>query len=201
MDMPLFLVGEDALCCALGSALLLQAGLQASDVTQAIKGGAGPFRAHIPRMNQIAARLPVLMIADGDQAACVVTQINAWLPRPKNPMLVLRLAVREAEAWALADSEGFSAFTELSPARLPRAPDDLDDAKQALLNLVSRSRRRVLRQEMLPSRHSRSKIGLGYNQHMQEFISQYWNPDRAAQRSPSLARAIPRIRGLLEQAI
>lgn len=192
------LVGEDELCTALGAALIEQSGQHTAIQLRQVAGGAARLREKIDKMNNVAENvMPVLMVADADQAPCPVTQRNSWLPAHAHPRLALRLAVREAEAWVLADHEGFSTFAQISPAKLPDAPEEIFDPKQALLSLIRFSKRRDLRDEMLPSKHSASPIGLGYNTHLKEYVRRFWRADRALHRAPSLARAIPRVVNLL----
>jgi len=196
---PVYLVGEDDLCAALARALVVQSGKPTRIEQCDVAGGFGPFRARIPGMNTVAQRVtPVSMVADADQSPCPVTQLKEWLPKRPSDRLALRLAVREAEAWAMADHEGFAEFAQLSSAKLPPAPERLPNAKQVLLKLIERCKRRELRGEMLPGKHDRSLVGLGYNIHLKVFVSNYWQAERAALRAPSLARAIPRIAALLE---
>jgi hypothetical protein len=193
----LFVVGEDQLCCSMAEALVAHAGVPV-EIRPLITGGADPFRRKIPAMNKVAdSVMPVLMVADGDQAACVVEQLNQWLPRNVSNRLLVRLAVREAEAWALADHVGFADFAQVSKDVVPPNPESEFDAKQALLSVIKRSRRRELRVEMLPSKGATSPVGLGYNVHMADFVKNHWSVDRAKERSPSLARTIPRIAELL----
>jgi hypothetical protein len=142
--------------------------------------------------------MPVLMVADADQAPCVVTQRNSWLPRDVSQRLSMRLAVKEAEAWVLADHVGFSKFAIVSRDLFPANPETEPDPKQALLALVKKSKRRELRDEMLPGKGATSKVGLGYNFHMTDFVKNHWNIGRAVDRAPSLARAIPRVTALLK---
>jgi hypothetical protein len=195
----LALWSEDALCSALGAALVAQSGVAVQIDINTIAGGAGPFKAKIGAMNNIALNvMPVLMIADGDQDNCVVKQRNAWFPRHASPRLALRLAVREAESWILADHEGFSDFANISRNALPPDPENLPDPKRALLDFIKRCKRRDLREEMLAPRTARSLTGLGYNLHLADFVKNHWQAARAASRAPSLARAIPRIAALLQ---
>ncbi|MNT53121.1 hypothetical protein D3C72_1901960 [compost metagenome] len=130
------------------------------------------------------------MIADGDQDPCVVAQRNAWLPNNPHENLILRLAVRETESWVLADYTAWSEFSEVSAAIIPPSPDELRDPKQSLLSLDAKSKKKVLREEMLPGRNSSAKVGLGYNVHMATFVRTAWSAFRAAERSASLRRAI-----------
>lgn len=198
MTSQVYIVGEDQLCCALGSALVFQSGMPARIECSQVMGGFGPFRAKIDAMNTVADRvMPVLMVADADQFSCVVEQRNSWMPKHAASRLSLRLVVREAEAWILADREGFCEFAQISVDLMPHSPEEIDSPKEHLLHLIKKSKRRQLRDEMLPARNSRSRMGLGYNLHMSEFVSEYWNAQRAAERSPSLARSIPRVAALL----
>jgi len=191
-------VGEDELCCAIADAMIAHSGVETGVQNRIVAGGAGPFRARIRPMNEVAMNvMPVLMIADADQATCAVTQRNTWLPANADRRLCMRLAVREAEAWVLADHEGFSDFANVSRALFPAQPETLDDPKRALLSIIKKCKRRELRDEMLPARGATSPVGLGYNVHMTAFVRNRWSIDRALERAPSLARAIPRVAALL----
>ncbi len=184
------LVGEDQLCCELGKAILHQVCPGSTISSEISTGGFGKFIEKVRSLNVLAAHMPVLMIADGDQNPCVVAQRNAWLPADPHENLILRLAVRETESWVLADYTAWSEFAELNAAKIPVSPDELQDPKQTLLNLLAKSKKRVLKEEMLPSKNSSSKVGLGYNVHMAAFVRTAWSAVRAAERSDSLRRAI-----------
>ena len=199
--MAMVLVGEDDLCCALGAALISQSGAMVSLDMLLSTGGAGPFRSTISRMNEVAAAgNRVLMVGDADQAACVVTQIRDWSPNNPSENLLIRLAVREAESWVLADEEGLAAFAKVSEAKIPPSPDELADPKADLLRVIRGCKRGDLKREMLPSKVSSPKVGLGYNLHLKTFVREHWRADRAARRSPSLARALPKIYSLLARS-
>jgi hypothetical protein len=196
--MPVFIVGEDQLCAELAQAIVLQSGKAVEIQSALVANGCAPFKTMIEKMNNIARNvMPVFMLADADQAPCVVTQRNQWMPTNPAQNFSLRLAVREAEAWILADHEGLSEFASFSAALMDRAPDELNDPKQELLRLIRRSKRRDLREEMLPKKGAKNLVGLGYNLHLTRFVREHWSADRASQRSPSLARSIPRVLALL----
>jgi hypothetical protein len=193
-----FVVGEDELCCVLAEALLSYVGLPFEVKQRLVSGGESKFRQKIPAMNNVAENvMPVLMIADADQAACVVEQRNSWLPSNPSARLAMRLAVREAEAWVLADHIGLSTFANVSKDIFPAQPEQEIDPKQTLLGIIKKCKRRDLRDEMLPQKGATSPVGLGYNIHMRDFVEKCWSAERAAWRAPSLARAIPRIESLL----
>ncbi|EPK1457718.1 DUF4276 family protein [Pseudomonas aeruginosa] len=196
MEECFYVVGEDQACCSLATVMIIQLGGEVK--LQSIEHGYGPFVAKIRNMNSIAQNvMPVVMLADGDQDTCVVAQRNKWMPPHPAGRFCLRLAVREAESWILSDREGLSQFADVSPAIIPVNPDELPDPKRSLLSVMQRSRKRVLRDEMLPGRSSNSLVGLGYNLHLKEFIETVWSAERAALNSPSLSRALNHIASLI----
>ncbi|WP_373981072.1 hypothetical protein LN047_02205 [Achromobacter sp. JD417] len=198
MSDTIFIVGEDDLCCSVGEALVRHTGIETTISQRLVAGGADPFKKKISAMNRVAEKImPVLMIADADQASCVVEQRNAWLPRGAHERLLMRLAVREAEAWILADDVGFARFASINQALFPRQPDEVADPKRTLLGLIARGKNRDLREEMLAPRGSKSLVGLGYNLRLAEFVGEHWHIERAIERSPSLARILPRLTAVL----
>jgi hypothetical protein len=152
--------------------------------------------------NYAAKHEPWIVLIDLDNEDCVVSALNTWLPEPSG-LMCLRVAVRELEAWLLADSERFSQYFSVSLALLPTAPDDLPDPKLALLNLVRRSRRSSIKFDMLPDPKLGQSIGPAYTARIIEFINAEdgWRAEIAAQRSPSLRRAIAGIEQLRDRVL
>ncbi|MHB1125146.1 MAG: hypothetical protein ACYC0T_20855 [Ramlibacter sp.] len=146
----------------------------------------------LPRYVQQAEHVqPVLCIADTDHK-CAVDLISEWLPYAHTDRFLFRLAVSEAESWLLSDGEAFAAFLGVPVANLPRRPDDLPDAKREVLRLASRSRVRLIRQEVV-SPFDSNKPGTGYNTHLCGFVRQHWRAPHAAAKSASLSRAVKRL--------
>lgn len=197
MSVPVYVVGEDGLCCALAKAMLVQTGSLGTAAYEQNASGFGEFVKKIPKMNDAAAVMPVLMLADGDQDACVVRQVKSWMPPHPSEKFMLRLAVREAESWILADREGLSTFADVNVAVIPGQPDLLPNPKETLLAVIRRSRRRILKDEMLPGRRSTASVGLGYVLHLTEFLAEHWSLERAAACSPSLSRSANRVIAVL----
>ena len=102
------------------------------------------------------------------------------------------MAVREVEAWLLADREAFAQFMAIPQANFSGSPDEIPDPKLYLLNVIRRKGRKAWHREMLPRGHAH--IGPGYNEALCQFIADVWNPERAARRSPSLKRAMNALR-------
>ncbi len=152
--------------------------------------------------NYAARHEPWVVLIDLDNEACVVSALNTWLPEPSD-LMCLRVAVRELEAWLLADRERFSQYFSVSLALIPMSPDDLQDPKLALLNLVRRSRRSSIKFDMLPDPKLGQSIGPAYTAKIIEFINAEdgWRANIAAQSSPSLQRAIEAIAQLRDRAL
>lgn len=192
----ILVVGEDALSVALGERLVA-AGLpgwempspaiNTSGVTKLVKA--------LPRYIEQSRHVqPVLCVADTD-GRCAVTLLGEWLPRTVPGHFMLRLAVSEAESWILADRSALADYLEIPSARVPTRPDELGNPKRELLHLARRSGRRLIRQEVVSGQDA-SKPGAGYNLHLRDFVARHWAAGRAAEHSPSLARALARVAAL-----
>lgn len=103
------------------------------------------------------------------------------------------MAVTESEKWLLADRDAFADALAVPIASLPWAPDEEIDPKRVVLNLARKSRRRVIREEVV-SPHDPNKRGTGYNLHLCAFVRSHWDAGRAAANSPSLERAVRRLK-------
>lgn len=187
------MVGEDALCCALGERLVQTCLPQWRLALQPIDTkGVTKLQAALPRYEQQAKNVqPVLCVADTD-GKCPVELLEQWLPNRASQRLLLRLAVTEAESWAMADAMGFAESFAVPLNKIPRNTDEVRDAKGAVLALAKRSKKRVIRDEMV-SPFDVTKPGTGYNLHLCSFVRATWQATHAAQHSPSLQRAMTRL--------
>ena len=93
----------------------------------------------------------------------------------------------------LADRPALADFLGISTGKVPDRPDELADPKAALLDLVRKSKRRELRQEILPKTGESSPVGLGYNDQWCRFVRDHWEIGRAAKSSPPLVRVVGRL--------
>src|SRR5581483_7564673 len=133
----------------------------------------------------------VLLDLDND-GACAAEVLREWLPAPA-PMMRLRIAVREIEAWLLGDRERLAAYLSVSLNHLSEDPECLADPKLELVNLARKSRRRAIREDMVLISGSGQPVGPAYTSRMIEFIQSPivgWRPDIAAVNSESLRRCI-----------
>lgn len=160
------------------------------------KSGYGYLKKRVRNFNRASKISPWIMLTDLDRIDCPPLLVHDWLPDPINKDFLFRVAVREAESWILADYEGFASFLGVSRAIIPQKPDGLTNPKKELLEIVKKCRKRSIKEDMLPLPNSTIQIGPDYNKRIIEFIQASWNPELAAQRSPSLAKTIHRISDL-----
>ena len=145
-------------------------------------------------LNMAKAGIYTIILADLDTAECACSLIRSWFTIPQNdqpnlpPKCVFRVIVREVESWILADHTAWAKFIEIPATNFSTQPDQLDDPKGHLLNVIRRKGTKKIHREMLPQGHAH--IGPRYNEVLCNFIDNSWMPERAAVNSPSLDRAI-----------
>ncbi|MEG4534787.1 hypothetical protein QUB06_30280 [Microcoleus sp. D2_18a_D3] len=152
--------------------------------------GYGKIKKIISGLNYAAKGMPYLVLTDLDNAECPLVIISEWLTQPKHPNLLFRIAVKEVEAWLLAHREGFAQFLGISVDLIPGDADRIPDPKQLLINLAKKSKKRNLREAIVPDRNSTAKIGKDYNGQLIHFVNQSWQVASAQTNSPSLKRAM-----------
>lgn len=186
----ILVVGEDALCCALGERLVGNALPQWRLAGPSIdKKGVTKLLPELPRYVEQARYVqPVLCVADTDRK-CVISLRSKWLPTEYPETFFLRFAVKEAESWLLADRVGFSSLLQVPLNKVPNNTDEIDDPKRLVLSLASRSKSRQFREEIVSATDA-TKQGAGYNLHLCTFARTGWDPHRARQNSSSLERAL-----------
>ena len=141
-----------------------------------------------------AARLGcwiVLVDLDHEQE-CAPTLAREWLPRPA-PKMCFRIAVREVEAWLMADSEHLAQFLGIPKAKIPQKVDEVEYPKRLLVQLAAKSRRRDIREDMVPRSGSKRRVGPAYVSRLVEFVSfaeANWRAETARAASPSLDRCL-----------
>ena len=143
----------------------------------------------------------MVVLLDLDTEDCPVEAKRSWLPLQSEQMC-LRIAVRELESWLLADAERFSIYFGVSRALVPTSPDDLQDPKQTLINLVRRSRRRSVREDVVPDQNLGQSIGPAYTARILDYVTTEngWRVTEAAQASASLRRALSEIQARVRKS-
>jgi len=166
------------------------------------KRGKSLLRQRVNGYNNAARHHPWIVIVDlNREADCAPPLKEIWLPNP-GPLMCFRIAVREIEAWLLADRERFASFFRVRLSDVSAEPELLDDPKEAVIELSRRSRSRDIKLDMVPRPGSGRKIGPAYVSRLIEFVSdpqRGWRPERAARSSDSLNRSLTRIRELVNR--
>lgn len=147
--------------------------------------------------NEAALTSPWYVQVDLDHEECVGAARSAWLPSV-NDHLCFAIAVREVEAWLLADAEAISGFLRCPAGAIPSHPDELPDAKEALLSAAHRSSSPKIRRQFLPRPSSGRRVGPEYATELIRFAQTKWRPSIARRRSPSLDRALERLTTLVQ---
>jgi hypothetical protein len=175
--------------------LIDHAGGSAGDVH--VKQGKRNLKKRIPAYIQAAHYYRWLVLVDLDKEQCAPKLKDAWIPQMPPAQFCFRVAVREVEAWLLADVEKIAEFLGVRRSKIPEQPETLEDPKAYLLELAQASKKRDIRQDMVPRSGSGIKEGPAYSSRMIEFTHSYWRPDFAAKRADSLRRAIKSLRSLM----
>lgn len=161
------------------------------------KNGKQHLRERITGFNNAARYSPWIVLLDLDHdAECAPPLRSHWLPEPA-PFMCLRIAVRQVEAWLLADRENIAKFLAVAASRVPRHVETLTNAKEAMVDLARRSRRRDIREDMVPRPGSGRPVGPAYASRLIEFAQGMWNPQEAARPSDSLRRSMNRLEALI----
>jgi hypothetical protein len=107
--------------------------------------------------------------------------------------MCFRIAVRAVEAWFFADDERLARFLSVARSKIPSLPEQVEDPKRTMVELAGRSRKREIREDMVPRPGSRRKEGPAYASRLIEFAHSFWRPEVAATKSDSLRRCVERL--------
>lgn len=193
MKAPVYLnlVVEDRLSEAVLRSMLRQLTDRSYEVRKCYqRGGFGYIKKNLRGFNHAAKGTPFLVLTDLDENECPLALMREWLPVSRNPNLLFRVAVREVEAWVLADRKAFAGFLGIREELIPDNVDQIKDPKRFLIGLAGRSRRGDLRQDIVPSPGSTSRQGPNYNGRLILFVEKHWCVAAARRHSPSLERAV-----------
>ena len=167
------------------------------------KNGKTYLQQRLGGYNQAAQLSPWVVLVDLDHDAdCAPPFRASWLPNPA-PYMCFRVAVRMVEAWLLADRERLSRFLSVHASQVPLNPEAVDDPKQSMVDLARQSRRREIREDMVPRPGSGRTVGPAYTSRLIEFVLEGtfgWRPEVAAKLSDSLDRCLDCLRRLVKGA-
>jgi len=151
------------------------------------------LRKRITNYNKAARHGRWIVLLDLDQEFdCAPDLVTAWLSEPE-PLMRLRVAVREVESWLIADRDRIASFLAIPKSLVPIDPESLSDPKATVINLARRSRRREIREDIAPRSGSGRKIGPAYISRLLEYVRDAdhgWRPNVAATKAPSLRKCL-----------
>lgn len=169
-------------------------------------GGFGYIKKNLQKFCNLGVRERVIVLTDLDSAECPPSLRASWLASVPDfddfpEYMVFCIAVREVEAWLMADFQAFATFFSVSPSAVRKGViNNVVNPKEHLVTTIRESSVRSIREAIVPDVRSKALVGLGYNQLLSQFVADVWMPERGASESPSLKRATDRIRALLRIA-
>ncbi|MFN4106064.1 MAG: DUF4276 family protein [Acinetobacter johnsonii] len=156
-----------------------------------VTGGIGELKKKVEAFINIAKiqDKATLILTDLDQVGSVESLIADWQGAAIFPdAFFLLIAVKEIESWVLADCDAFSQWSGIPKNKIPINPDDENDVKQTLLNLVKRHGNIQIKRDLLPNKDAKtSKVGIAYNSSLINFVNNYWRIEKAKLNSLSLS--------------
>jgi len=134
-----------------------------------------------------------VVVIDLDQEAPTAgAYVNMLVPNKAN-QLIMCVAVQAIESWLLGDQTNLSGYLKVPTNRIPLQPDEEDDPKATLMQIVRHCRNRAMQEDMLPPANGTAKQGPGYVGRVSQFIhhdTTPWRPDEASKHSPSLTTCV-----------
>jgi hypothetical protein len=143
----------------------------------------------------LISRRPTLVLRDLDNdAQCPSDLVSGLLPN-RGPSLLLRVCVRSAETWLLADAGGYAKFCGISPGMVPTRPKELPNPKQTILGWAVSGKATYLARYYHDAKRRGVPNWALLGEWHADFADRKWDPQRAANlgNAPSLVRALKRL--------
>ena len=204
--MEVYIVGEDFATQEIIKRIIVHCSIDIK-IIAALPARGGQIKRDILKFNDLSKKYPVIMLTDLDAYNCAPEMLyNLIHTIPKENTFILNIAIDEAEAWLMADREGFSRYyhVPISAIPLPKSVkfkgnnyrnEMIFDYKASLYmmnNIIPKS----TKDEVVKQLHSLkgAKKGPEYNSAMEPFIRNHWNIENAMLNSDSLVRMVNRIK-------
>jgi hypothetical protein len=156
--------------------------------------GYGYLKTNVQAFNKAAAETPHLLLTDLDVAACATELIQQWIGGTLHPNFVLRVAVREVEAWLLADVDNMAEFLRLAPRDMPTRIEAVAHPKEEIVRLASISPDDEIRDNLSRRPGSTATTGRLFTRSLVGYVRDRWDIDAAAANADSLGRALRALR-------
>jgi hypothetical protein len=172
--------------------LMQRCGIDTNQFVFIPTGGKSKLDRRLAEANRSARALSVIVLRDMDFDACCPGELVEKLVRRRNAGLLIRIAVREIEAWLLADRDGFGSFMGVASNRIPEQTDNIGSPKDLVLSLAWHSKKSGIRADMVDITDINQE-GPAYAERLLEFAWFHWSVDDAAERNISLRRCLSRL--------
>lgn len=160
------------------------------------KKGFGYLKANIDKFQEAARQIPYVVLTDLDQYPCATALKDNWGVISTQRDFIFRVAVRSIESWLMADRENCADFLGIATRKIPLNPDAENNPKRLLIELAKKSRKREIKDDLVPKEKSTSKVGRNYNGRLGAFARERWDIESAQKHSNSLSRAIRALKKL-----
>lgn len=204
--MKIYIAGEDAVTLAVTKKILTYCATEIQIISELPARG-GQVRSKISEFNKLSETHPVVLLIDLDNDDCAPILIEKSI-KNKNNDFIFNIAVDEAEAWLMADRNGFASYFKIKIEDMPLPHQTKQGGTKTLTEmnfaykssmyltheLIKRSKSSEFIQQLTPQKNATK--GPEYNSCMLPFIQNVWNIDNARQNSDSLNRMILRLKKL-----
>lgn len=197
-ELAIALIVEDDLSLAVMQKILAFTDRGYTVLRPLVERGVDNIRLSLAKYRNASRALAHVVLVDLDTAPCAAALRAQWGLTTLPDAMLFRVAVREVEAWILADRAGFASFAGILPTKITQAPETLLNPKQALINLVRASHNSRLSKEIVPLQGTSMSKGPLYNERLGAFVREKWNVAAAMEAAPSLKRTVDRLKTFLK---
>ena len=209
-EIKVYISGEDAVTVAVIKRLLSFVSSRFV-VLGNIPARGGEVKSKVLKSNALAKDYPVVMLLDLDQGCAPELKKKLLQGNPQSQHFLMNISVDEAEAWLMADRQGFSTFFGIDIDAIPvsvmqkqgghieRMEMNFPCKSSFMLThkLALHSSKKEIRQKIGVPTPNGPKKGKEYNDAIVPFIENEWDIAAALPNSDSLQRMICRLQALL----
>jgi Domain of unknown function (DUF4276) len=156
--------------------------------------GYGYLKTNVRAFNRASSEAPHLLLTDLDAANCAPELVQEWVGGALHRNFVFRVAVREVEAWLLADIQNFAEFLRLAPISLPASAEAVAQPKEEIVRLAALSPDAEIRDNLVPRPGSTATTGRLFTRTLVSYVKDLWDIDAASGNADSLGRALKALR-------
>jgi hypothetical protein len=207
--MEVYIVGEDAVTKAIIRRLLAYCSPDFV-VIEELPARGGEIKQKIPNFNQLSEKHPVVLLMDLDNNGCAPQLRQKLLTEgiQKNDDFIFNIAVDEAEAWLMADREGFARYFKIPIDKMPSPHQTKQGGMRAFTEMAfSYKSSMYLTRELTSYMGNREYVeqltpkqgaakGPEYNSCILPFINGAWDIGKACKNADSLGRMVLRLQKL-----